>query len=293
MSDPAMRIGKRLVGRGHPCLVVAELGANHNGDLATCLRMIEAAQRAGADVVKLQKRDPSMECVPEAQRSAMKDTPWGAMTYADYRRRLEFDRADYDAIDRACRQLGIPWTASAWDVPSVDFLGRCGVPFLKIPSACITDRALLARVRFTHLPIVMSTGMSTVDQIDAAVDALAERQLALLWCRSTYPSRAEDMNLAAIHGLAIRYPHVPIGFSDHFSGIWLSLCAAAMGACIIERHFTLDRAMWGTDQAASTEPSKFAWLVSKIRQFEQARGDGVLGPILAELEVARRLRRVP
>ena len=304
-----IRIGTREIGDGAPCWVIAELGINHSGDLATALRMIEAAKEAGADIVKFQKRTVEL-AVPRDQWDVPRETPWGGvMPYIDYKRRLEFGRAEYDAIDRHCRLFNIPWFASAWDPPSVEFLLNYDLPAIKIPSACVTDLELLQAARTTGLPVVMSTGMSTAAEVTRAVAQVTltgeefhypsgsvQRRdwsrLVLLHCRSTYPAAYGELNLAAIRTLADEYP-VPVGFSDHATGLWMSLCAVALGACVIERHFTLDRSSWGTDQAASVEPRGLAQLVRQIRNFEQARGDGRIGPTASEAPVRAKLRRIP
>lgn len=254
--------------------------------------MIDAAKTAGADVIKTQKRDPSMMCIPEAQRVVLKETPWGTMDYASYRRRLEFGRAEYDQIDAYCRSLGVPWTASVWDPPSVGFLAGYDVPFLKVPSAGVTDRETLEACAATGRQVVLSTGMSTLAEIDAAVARLDRDRLMLLHTHSTYPCAVPDLNLQTIGTLKARYG-VPVGYSNHATGLWMSLCAVAMGAVAVEVHFTLDRAAFGTDQASSIEPRGLAQLVRQIRNFEQARGDGRIGPTESEAPVRAKLRRIP
>lgn len=283
-----MKIGPYEIGTGR-CLVIAEIGANHNGDLDTALRLVEAAKAAGADVVKTQTRRPEL-CIPLPQQVALKDTPWGLMTYLEYRKRLELSRADYDVLDAHCRKIGMLWSSSPWDEPSVTFLNNYNLPMLKIASACLTDHALIRKCRRVGVPLVMSTGMSTLDEIRHAVAVAGTWELVLLACRSTYPCRPEDLNLSAIHTL--RCFGVPVGYSGHEVGLWTTLCAVAMGATVIERHLTLSRASWGTDQAASVEPQGFAKLVQQIRRFEAARGDGVIAPLPSELPIRAKLRRV-
>ena len=289
-----VKIGNRWVGDGEPCYVVAEIGANHNGDVGLAAHLFEAAKTAGADAVKTQKRVPAL-CVPPDMQGHMKDTPWGRMTYLAYRERLEFQTAEYLALDLVSRRIALPWFASCWDPPSLEFIMRYDPPAIKIASACVTDLELLRLHAQTSKPLIMSVGMSTTKEIDRAFAALAVSgspdNIVLLWCRSTYPADPETLNLAAMTTLRERY-RVPVGFSDHHVGLWMSLCAVAMGAAMIERHFTLNRSMWGTDQAASVEPAGLTKLISQIRRFESARGDGRLGPLPAEIEVAKRLRRV-
>lgn len=301
----SVRVGGREVGDGAPCWVVAELGQNHNGDVGLALRMIDAAKAAGADAVKFQKREVDL-AVPDAQRGALRSTPWGVMSYLNYRHRLELGRDDYDAIDAHCRSVGIPWFASVWDEASLEFLvGRYRLPAIKVPSACLTDLPLLQHCRATGRPIVMSTGMSTLDEIERACHVLgtpgtqdrlgdimiSAAPLLLMHCRSTYPAAYPELNLLAIRSLRELYG-VPVGYSGHEVGLWTTLCAVALGACAVERHFTLDRAMWGTDQAASVEPRGLEQLVRQIRHFEQARGDGRIGPTESEAPVRARLRRI-
>ena len=285
-------IGPRQVGAGEPCFVVAELGANFNGDVHLCLRMIDAAHAAGADAVKLQKRDPSMLCIPAQQRNQPKDSPWGILSYADYRRRLELDASGYDIIATHCRYRGIPWFASAWDEPSVDFLMKYDPSCLKVPSACLTDLSLLHAMRRTGRPIIASTGMSDEAQIASAVAILGPDRLVLLHCVSTYPAPVETLNLLCIPWLRERF-QIPVGYSGHETGISTSLCAVVLGASVLERHFTTDRTLFGTDQAASLEPRGFATLVRDVRKWERARGTGIKTVSDAERAVLHKLRRFP
>ena len=283
-------IASRWIGDGEPCVVVAEGGQNHSGALNLALQMIRSAKAVGADAIKWQKRVPEIS-VPW-QQNALRDTPWGALSYLDYRRKLELGRADYDAIDAECRTLGLPWSASPWDLPSLDFLLDYHPPFLKVASACLTDHELLKVMAETGVPIIASTGMSTVEEIDRAVEILGTTNLILLHCQSCYPCPPEDLNLAAMLTLRDRY-RVPVGLSDHTVGLWLSLCAVAMGACVIERHFTLNRSSFGTDQSSSVEPQGLRKLIEQIRRFESARGDGVIRVLPSEVPVREKLRRCP
>lgn len=287
----SVQFGLRRVGSSDPCLIVAELGANHNGDVSTALRMVQVAQNAGADVVKFQKRTVEL-CVPPEQRTQERDTPWGRMNYLDYRRKLEFGTSEYDLIERTAKDSGIAWTASVWDEPSLEFLLRYDPPWIKIPSACLTDIALLEACRRSGKPVVASTGMSTEAQIKRAVEALGPDRLVLLHCTSTYPAPTEELNLSVIERLRERFK-VPIGYSGHHPGIWDGLCAAVLGACVVEKHFTLDRTAFGTDQAASLEPAGFARMVRYVRNWEEARGDGVKKVYVSELPILAKLRRVP
>lgn len=286
-----LRLGSRLVGPEHPCYVVAELGQNHNGSVETAIKMMRAAKAAGADAVKFQKRTVDL-CVPPEQRDVPRDTPWGVMSYLDYRKRLEFGSEQYDLIHKTARLLGITWFASVWDAPSVDFMLRYGPPALKIPSACLTDHGLLRTAARTGLPVILSTGMSTMDQIDAAVALVPHGSLAVLHCTSTYPTTTlNEINLRCIETLRARYQDVVVGFSGHELGVAMTTCAVVLGASIVERHVTLDRTSWGTDHAASLEPKGLATLVRDIRKWEQARGDGIKRVYESEMPVMRRLRR--
>lgn len=286
-----IRIGDRPVGDGHPTYVVAEAGINHNGSLDDARALIDAAAHAGADAVKFQKRTPEL-CVPPEQRELRRETPWGYITYLEYRYKVEFDEAAYRAIDRHCRARGITWFASVWDEPSVDFLEAFDPPCYKIPSASLTDRALLEHVRRTGRPLILSTGMSTLEEIQQAVELLGTQNLVITHATSTYPCEPQELNLRMIDTLRSLFP-CPIGYSGHEVGLVASAVAVAMGACMVERHITLDRALWGSDQAASVEPGGFERLVKYIRVTEQALGDGVKRVYDSELPSLRKLRRAP
>jgi N-acetylneuraminate synthase len=282
-------VGARLVGDGHPTYVVAEIGINHNGDLALALQLIDAAAAAGCDAVKFQKRTPEL-CTPPDQAVQMRQTPWGYISYLEYRFRVEFGREQYDAIDRHCRERGIAWFASCWDEASVDFIERYDPPCYKVQSAALTDAPLLARLKVTGRPLIVSTGMSTMAQIDSAVAFLAPSPLLLAHATSAYPCRPEELNLRMIETLRATYPH-PVGYSGHEVGLPTTVAAVALGASLVERHITLDRAMWGSDQAASVEPSGFERLVHYIRTVESSMGDGVKRVYDSERGAMARLRR--
>lgn len=282
-------LGGRGVGDGHPAYIIAEIGINHNGDLQNALQLVDAAVHAGADAVKLQKRTPEL-CVPPEQREQMRDTPWGYISYLDYRRRVEFDEAAYREIDRHCHEKGIQWFVSVWDEPSVDFMEAFQPVCYKVPSASLTDHGLLRHLRRTGRPVILSTGMSTLDQIHAAVEVLGLEDLGLMHATSTYPCEPDELNLRMIPVLRQLF-EVPVGYSGHEVGLVPSAVAVALGACVVERHITLDRAMWGSDQAASVEPSGFERLVKYIRVTEQSLGDGVKRVYPSEEPSLRRLRR--
>ncbi|MEU8459463.1 N-acetylneuraminate synthase family protein [Streptomyces sp. NPDC029003] len=282
--------GSRTAGPGRPVYVVGEIGINHNGDLGTAFALIDAAAEAGCDAVKFQKRTPEI-CTPRDQWDVERDTPWGRMTYIDYRHRVEFGEADYLAIDEHCARRGIAWFASPWDTEAVAFLEKFDVPAHKVASASLTDDELLRALRATGRTVVLSTGMSTPKQIRHAVEVLGSDSILLCHATSTYPAKAEELNLRVIHTLQEEYPNVPIGYSGHETGLQTTLAAVALGATFVERHITLDRAMWGSDQAASVEPGGLARLVRDIRTIETALGDGVKRVYASELGPMKKLRR--
>jgi len=288
--DREITLGDRLVGDGHPVYVVAEIGINHNGDLEHAKRLIDAAMLAGVDAVKFQKRTPEL-CVPPEQRDKMRETPWGYISYMDYRYKVEFGEAEYEAIDQYCGERNLQWFVSVWDEPSVDFMEPYDPVCYKVPSASLTDHELLRKVKGTGKPMLISTGMSTMEQIEAAVEVIGKENLLINHATSTYPCEPEELNLQAIQTLRDKFP-VPIGYSGHEVGLIPSIVAVSLGACSIERHITLDRANWGSDQAASVEPGGIQRLVKYIRVTEQALGDGVKRVYESELESLEKLRRV-
>jgi sialic acid synthase SpsE len=285
------RIGDKLVGPGQAVYVIGEIGINHNGDLRNAFALIDAAKAAGMDAVKFQKRTPEV-CTPRDQWGIERDTPWGRMTYLDYRHRVEFGAEDYRQIDEYCQEVGIDWFASPWDVESVDFLGAYNQPAFKVASACLTDDTLLRAMRGTGKTVILSTGMSTPDQIRHAVEVLGSRNIILCHATSTYPAPPEQLNLRMIETLSAEYPNVPVGYSGHEVGLQTTLCAVALGAVLVERHITLDRAMWGSDQSASVEPEGMRRLVRDIRVLEASLGDGVKQVYPGELSAMKKLRRV-
>ena len=279
------------MGAGAPVFVIAEIGINHNGSVELAKRLIDGAVLAGVDAVKFQKRTPE-RCVPRDQWGIERDTPWGRMTYIDYRRRMEFGARDYAEIDRHCRERHIQWFASCWDEESVDFIESFHPPCYKAASASLTDLPLLKKTRATGRPIILSTGMSTSEEIAAAVDAIGRENLLIAHATSSYPCPPEHLNLRMIHTLEAQYPQCPIGYSGHEVGLAPTWAAVTMGATFVERHITLDRAMWGSDQAASVEIGGLFRLVSNIRDIERSLGDGVKRVYEGELAARRKLRRV-
>ncbi|HQK03876.1 MAG TPA: N-acetylneuraminate synthase family protein, partial [Anaerolineaceae bacterium] len=282
-------IGNRKVGDGHPAFIIAEIGINHNGSLEFAKQMIFAAHQAGVDAVKFQKRTPEL-CVPEHQRSQMRETPWGYISYLEYRYKVEFGLEEYQEIDRYCKELGIAWLASSWDIPSVEFMEQFNPPAHKIPSALLTDHALLRAYRATGRPLILSTGMSTLEEIQQAVAMIGQENLILCHTTSSYPCPPDELNLRMIQTLREMFT-CPIGYSGHEVGLVPSAVAVALGACLVERHITLDRAMWGSDQSASVEPQGIERLVKYIRVTEQALGDGVKHVYESEKSSLSKLRR--
>ena len=292
LTDQRLRaIGNRLVGPGQPTYVIGEIGINHNGELVNALALIDHAKEAGMDAVKFQKRTPEI-CTPRDQWDIERETPWGLMTYIDYRHRVEFGEAEYHAIDEHCRRLGIDWFASPWDVPSVEFLRGFDIGVYKIASASLTDDELLQAARATGKPVILSTGMSTPEQIRHAVEVLGSGNTILLHANSTYPAPVGELNLRMLSTLMVEYPNVPIGYSGHEVGLQTTVAAVALGATVVERHITLDRSMWGSDQSASVEPEGMRRLVRDIRVIEAALGDGVKKVYPGELAAMKKLRRV-
>jgi len=285
-----IRLGNRLVGKGHPAYIVAEIGINHNGSIEIARSLIDAAAHAGVDAIKFQKRTPEL-CVPPEQRDVLRETPWGLITYLDYRYKVEFGEAEYGALDAYCKGKGLPWFASVWDEPSVDFMEKFSPFCYKIPSASLTDHNLLRHLRKTGRPLILSTGMSSLEQIKAAVAVLGEENLIVAHSTSTYPCQPEELNLRMIETLDNLFG-CPVGYSGHEVGLIPTVVAVALGACMIERHITLDRAMWGSDQAASVEPGGFERLVRYVRVTEQSLGDGIKHVYDSEVPIMKKLRRV-
>ena len=270
--------------------IIAEIGINHNGDLDIAKRLIDVAALSGCDAVKFQKRNPDV-CVPEHQKNVMRETPWGTMTYLDYKYRMEFGKKEYDQIDSYCREKGIEWSASPWDMDSLEFLLQYDIPFIKIPSAMITNEQLMRESAQTGKKVIFSAGMSTLSETDKAVRWMSEEggDFALLHCNSSYPAPLEDLNLRCIQTLRQRYK-CQVGYSGHEFRLGTSVAAVYLGATIIERHITLDRTMWGSDHLASVEPQGLIKLVKGIRELEIAYGDGIKKVTDEERKVRKKLR---
>jgi N-acetylneuraminate synthase len=292
MSKQAkVKVGNRYIGDGEPIYVIAEIGINHNSSLEVARQMIDGAIFAGCDAVKFQKRTPEL-CVPVEQWHVERDTPWGQMTYIEYRRKMEFNAEQYAEIDRYCRERNIVWLASCWDEEAVEFIEQFDPPLYKAASASLTDHALLKAMKATGKPLIISTGMSRMAEIEAAVEVLGTDNLLMAHSTSAYPCRVEELNLRMIQTLKERFPEVPVGYSGHEVGLAPTWAAVSLGASFIERHITLDRAMWGSDQAASVEVIGMHHLVRNIRDIERSLGDGIKCVYPSELNALNKLRRV-
>jgi N-acetylneuraminate synthase len=291
MSKREIKVGARFIGDGHPVFVIGEIGINHNGDVEIAKKIIAGAKHAGCDAVKFQKRSPEI-CTPKDQWNIERETPWGRMTYIDYRHKVEFREKEYFEIDKYCKEIGMIWFASCWDEEAVDFISQFNPPLYKTASASLTDFPLLEKHKKLNKPIMMSTGMSTMGQIDKAISFMDKNNLMVAHATSAYPCKNEELNLKMIETLKSKYLNIPIGYSGHEVGLSPTWAAVALGACFVERHITLDRAMWGTDQAASVEVGGMERLVGNIRDIEKALGDGVKKVYDSELGQIKKLRRV-
>lgn len=284
-----VKIGNKFIGDGEPTFIVAEIGINHNGDINIAKKLIDAAVFAGCDAVKFQKRTIELVYTKE-ELEKPRENPFGN-TNGDLKRALEFGEEKYKEIDRYCKEKDIIWFASPWDVKSVDFLEKFDVPCYKIPSASLTDDELLKHIKSKRKPIILSTGMSTENQIKHAVTILGKDNLVIMHCTSTYPCKPEELNLKVISWLKKEF-NCPIGYSGHEVGLFPAIAAVLEGACIVERHITLDRAMWGSDQPASVEPHGFYRMVRDIRQIPVIKGDGKKKVYESEKPIIAKLRKI-
>ena len=269
---------------------MAEIGINHNGSLDMAKKLIDMAFICGADAVKFQKRTPKL-CVPQERQGIIKETPWGNMTYLEYKQKIELGGEEYKKIDKYCKEKGIPWFASAWDVPSLQFLKQFKLPFYKVASPKLTDKKLLEELKQTKKPIFLSTGGSTLEQIKKAVELLKDtNDVIIMHCNSSYPAKDEELNLKVIQTLKNEFPNHQIGYSGHESGLAPSLFARMLGAEVIERHITLDRSLWGTDQAASVELPGLQHLVRDLKRIKICLGNGIKKVYDSEKKVMEKLR---
>jgi len=268
---------------------IAEIGINHNGDMKTAMKLIEAAKLAGCNAVKFQKRTPEI-CVPKNQWQVVRDTPWGKMTYIKYKKKIEFNLSQYKKLKKYADKLNIDFVVSCWDQEAVNFMQKIKTPFYKIASACITDIGLLKLLKKTNKPLIMSTGMSTEAQINKCAKLLGEKNLCIMHCTSSYPSRTDELNLNYIKKLKNKYTKSVIGYSGHETNLSSTIAAVVLGAKIIERHITLDRSMWGTDQKSSIEPLGLARLIRDIAVVTDSMGDGIKRIYKTEKPMIEKLR---
>lgn len=291
MANNRIMLGNREISENSIPYFIAEIGINHNGDIQIAKRLIDASFAIGWDCVKFQKRTPDI-AVPEAQKNVMRETPWGTMTYLDYKKHVEFEKNEYDYIDKYCLEKPISWTASPWDMPSLEFLLEYDIPFLKMASATNGSFDLLKAACKSGKPIIMSTGMCTQDELDEAVSVLEDYSngnYILLHTNSTYPSPSDKLNLNYIKTLRDRY-NCLVGYSGHEQNLEPSVVAAAMGAKVIERHVTLSHDMWGTDQKASLEINAMYMLYRRCLSVLESMGDGQKTLDEQEMKVREKLR---
>lgn len=293
MAKKEIRLGNWIVKDDSPIFMIAEIGINHNGDIMIAKKLIDAVFACNWHCVKFQKRTPEL-AVPEEQKGIMKDTQWGRMTYLEYKYKIEFGKKEYSYIDKYCKEKPIPWSASAWDLPSLKFLLSYDVPFIKIPSAKLTEKELLLEAGRSSKPIILSTGMSTLEEIDEAVDILEKTSggnYILMHTNSTYPTPYEDINLRIISSLKERYECI-VGYSGHEYDLEPTVIAVSIGARVIERHVTLDHNMWGSDHFASLEIHAMNMLYKRLKNINIFLGDGVKKVTEGEIEVKKKLRGV-
>jgi N-acetylneuraminate synthase len=270
--------------------VVCEIGINHNGILENALKLIDIAVIAGCSCVKFQKRNPEI-CVPDHHKNTMRDTPWGKISYLDYRYKVEFGKSEYDVIDKYCGEKNIDWTASVWDIDSLEFILSYNVPFIKIPSAMLTNKELILNACRTGKDVWISTGMSSEEEIDAGVELLRKnaKRFLVMHCNSSYPAHVDELNLKYIQTLKEKYK-CRVGYSGHEFELITSISAVVLGAETIERHITLDRTQWGSDQLASVEPHGLMTLMNGINKVERALGDGKKHLYESEIAIRNKLR---
>ncbi|MES2796589.1 MAG: N-acetylneuraminate synthase family protein [Bacteroidota bacterium] len=293
MKTITLKTGQ-MIGYGQPCYIIAEIGINHNGSIETAKQLIDEAIIAKVDAVKFQKRTPEL-AVPLDQWEVERETPWGRMSYINYKRKTEFGSLEYSIIDQHCLENDMDWFASPWDIESVEFLKQFDPIMYKLASASLTDLELIDKILQTGTPLMISTGMSTIDEIQESVNFIGnfDQNYPLMIAHSTsaYPCKTNELNLQMITTLKNLYPQTPIGYSGHETGLATTVAAVALGATFVERHFTLDRSMWGSDHAASVEPQGFQRLVKDIRDVEAANGDGIKKVYDAEIPQMKKLRK--
>lgn len=271
-------------------ITVGEIGINHNGDIDTAKKLIDVAVEGKCNYVKFQKRDIEI-AIPKHLWYTKRETPWGIIDYIDYKKRLELSYKDYQEIDKYCKEKGIGWFASAWDISSVEFLRSFTVPFMKIPSALITNKKLLYKIKETNIPTIISCGMSNKKEVDNCLNILGRQVKYILSCTSSYPTPEEDMNMNRINTLKKIYgDKYKIGFSNHFKSFLFILQAYIMKCEMLEFHITLDWSMFGTDQSASISPTGVYKLMKYITAYEKGWGDGKIECLPSEISVKEKLR---
>jgi N-acetylneuraminate synthase len=285
-----VKIGNKFVGHHHPTYFIAEIGINHNGDMRICKQLIDAAVDAGCDAVKFQKRVPEI-AVPEHYKNKMRETPWGEMTYLDYKKKIEFWEDDFKELDEYCKAKDVVWFASVWDIPSIEFIEQFDTPCYKIPSASLTDSNLIKALKATGKPIIISSGMSSAEETERAMKILGEENVILMQCTSTYPCKDEDFDINVINTFRKKY-NCPIGFSGHEPGFLDTVIATSIGACIVEKHITIDHSLWGTDQASSLDPKQLREAVNYTKRITTMLGGHEKKVHEAELSTKDKLRNV-
>lgn len=270
---------------------IGEIGINHNGDLQIAKKLIDAIFACNWDCAKFQKRNPDV-AVPEKQKSVMRDTPWGRISYIEYKYKVEFGQKEYEYIDKYCKEKPVDWTASVWDIDSLNFLTQFDIPFIKIPSAKITNDELIIDSAKTQIPLCISTGMSTVEEIDKAVNLAKKygKPPIVMHCNSSYPTPHDEVNLKVIPFLSNRYPDCIIGYSGHEKGLEPTVIAIALGAKVIERHITLSHDMWGTDQESSLEVLAMDMLKKRSRDIRIILGSDKKTITKSEIPIRLKLR---
>ena len=291
MANQSIKINDRIIGNDNQVFMIAEIGINHNGSLDIAKKLIDATFACNWHCVKFQKRSPDL-CVPEDQKSILRDTPWGRITYLEYKYKMEFNKKEYSYIDKYCKEKPLHWTASVWDIPSLEFILTYDVPFIKIPSAKLMEHEVLKLASLSYKPVILSTGMSTIEEVDKAVEILekySKGDYILMHTNSAYPAPIEELNLRVIDYLRDRYKCI-VGYSGHELGLEPSVVAVSLGAKVIERHVTLDHNMWGSDHSASLEVHAMDMLHKRIKEIENVLGDGIKRVTEAELKSRKKLR---
>ncbi len=291
MANKTIKIGKSVIGEDNPIYFIAEIGINHNGDMQIAKKLIDGAFACNWHCVKFQKRTPD-DCVPEEQKNILKETPWGKMTYLDYKKRIEFETNEYNYIENYCAMKPIDWSASPWDLKSLNFLLDYDLPFIKIASAMLTNDELLIAAAKSKVPVFLSTGMSTLDEIDHAVEILekySDGDYVLFHTNSAYPSPEKELNLKVIKTLKERYNCI-VGYSGHEFGLEASMLAVSLGASVIERHITLDHRLWGSDQASSLEMKGMDFLYKRTENISIMMGSDKKVVTESELSARKKLR---